>query len=179
MPFGEIEENYTVNFDKRNVELSVLGYRELNDELQSYYIDADKSVSIPVPPLHGVFILKLLSWDDKKLDREKDLKDLYQILIHYWSFAEEEAYENHLDLFDDENFTTEMAAAHILGRHIKITLEKSKVLSNRVIQIIKEQASLIEPPGLMLQKFSSEKDKSIEEVKLLLDEILKGINERS
>ena len=107
LPFGQIEEDYTVNFDERDIELSVLGYSELNKELQNFYLDEDQSISIPVTPLHGIFLLKLLSWDDTKPNRDKDLKDLSQILNNYWAFIEDEAYKNHLDLFDD-NFKTEM-----------------------------------------------------------------------
>lgn len=176
LPFGQIEEDYTVNFDERDIELSVLGYSELNKELQNFYIDEDQSISIPVPPLHGIFLLKLLSWDDTKPNRDKDLKDLNQILNNYWAFIEDEAYKNHLDLFDD-NFKTEIAAARILGRHLKTTIENSEILKTTIIRILEEQASQIKPPSPMLQKFASEKDKPIEEVKLLLDEILKGIQE--
>jgi len=176
LPFGQIEEDYTVNFDKRDLELSVLGYSELNEELQEFYMDEDKSVSIPVPPLHGIFLLKLLSWDDTKPNRNKDLKDLNQILSNYWSFVEDEAYEKHLDLFDDD-FTTEIAAARILGRHLKTTIQKSSTLQKRILRILEEQTNQVDPPGLMLQGFASENDTSIDDVKLLLDEILKGITE--
>ena len=119
LPFGQIEQNYTVNFDERDVGLSVLGYSELSDDLQNFFIDEQQSISVPVPPLHGIFLLKLLSWNDKKPDREKDLIDLNQILSHYWDFIEEEVYEKHLDLFDNNGFTKEMAAANVLGRHLK------------------------------------------------------------
>lgn len=176
LPFGEIEENYTVNFDERSIELSVIGYRELNDELQEYYLDEKQSLFIPVPPLHGIFLLKLLSWDDKKPDREKDLKDIQQILYNYWEFTDDEAYTEHLDLFDD-NFTTEITAARILGRHLKKTLSKSEVLKKRIIQILEQQSSQLDPPGLMLQKFAGDKNRPIEEVKKLLESILKGIND--
>ena len=176
LPFGQIEEDYTVNFDERDLELSVLGYSELNEELQEFYLDEDESVSIPVPPLHGIFLLKLLSWDDTKPDRNKDLRDLNQILSNYWAFVEDEAYEKHLDLFDDD-FTTEIAAARILGRHLKTTIQKSNTLQTNIIRILEEQTEQVDPPGLMLQSFASENDASIEEVKKLLDEILKGIKE--
>ncbi|MBQ21689.1 MAG: hypothetical protein CMD31_13120 [Flavobacteriales bacterium] len=177
LPFGQIEENYTVNFDERELELSVLGYSELNEELQEFYLDEDEAVSIPVPPLHGIFLLKLLSWDDTKPDRNKDLKDLNQILNNYWEFVEDEAYENHLNLFDD-NFTTKIAAARILGRHLRSTIQKSPTLQTNIIRILEEQTNQVDPPGLMLQSFASENDTSIEEVKILLDEILKGIKDR-
>jgi len=176
LPFGQLEENYTVNFDERDIELSVLGYRELNDEAQQFYIDEAESVSIPVSPLHGLFLLKLLAWDEKKPGREKDLGDLNQILNNYWDFVEDEAYEDHQDLFDDD-FEMGKASARILGRHMSKTLNKSAVLRARVQQIIVEQLASTDPPGLMLQKFASDSDKPIDSVKLLLDEILKGIND--
>ena len=158
------------------MELSVLGYRELNTELEEFYLDADHSISIPVPPLHGIFLLKLLSWDDTKPNRDKDLTDLNQILTNYWAFVEDEAYEKHLDLFTD-NFTTEIAAARILGRHLKKTIEKSEVLKASIIRILKEQTLQHDPPSLMLQHFAIQKNKSIEEIKLLLDTVLIGISE--
>lgn len=176
LPFGQIEEDYTVNFDEREIEISVLGYAELNQELQEFYIDEDQSVSVPVSPLHGIFILKLLSWNDKKPGREKDLQDLSQILNTYWEFIEHEAYEKHQDLFDD-NFEMGKAAARILGRHLKSTLNKSEILKQKIYEILKEQSTAVDPPGLMLQKFSQESDKPISTIKSLLDEILTGINE--
>lgn len=176
LPFGQIQEEYTVNFVEREIELSVLGYCELNEELQEFYVSEDDSLSIPVPPLHGIFMLKLLSWDDKKPDREKDLKDMSQILGNYWEFIEEEAYSKHLDLFDD-NFEIKKTAARILGRHLRGTLRKSDVLKKNVIRILEEQSVAVDPPGLMLQKFSNYEDKTIDSIKILLDEILIGINE--
>ena len=176
LPYGQIEENHTVNFDQREISLSVLGFRELNDELEEYYLDEARSLSISVPPLHGIFLLKLLTWDDKKPDREKDLDDLAQILYNYWEFVEEEAYTQHIDLFDD-HFDTEKAAARILGRQLKKTLHGSELLADQVLKIITEQTSFLDPPGLMLQKFSYYRNKPIGYIKAILEEIVKGLSE--
>lgn len=176
LPFGQIEQDYTVNFDDRDIELSVLGFSELNEELEEYFIDEDQSVTIPVPPLHGIFILKLLSWDDKKPDREKDLIDLYQIIDNYWAFVSDEAYEKHLDLFTDD-FEMVNAAARILGRHLKGTLSKSKILRDKVLSILADQSISIDEPGLMMKKFAEQGDITFEKVKQLIDEVIKGIKE--
>lgn len=177
LPFGQIEENFTINFDQREIELLVLGYQEVSEELEEYFIDSNETMSIPVPPIHGLFLLKLLSWDETKPDREKDLNDLSQILNNYWEFVEDEAYVKHLDLFDDELFSIQKASARILGRHLKVTMDKSSVLNERVVRILSEQAQQIMPPGLMLRKFAFENDQTIEKVKMLLEEILKGIED--
>ncbi len=176
LPFGQIEENYTVSFNEREIELFVLGYKELNEELEEFYLDEYNSVSIPVLPIHGLFILKLISWDNSKYARDKDLSDLFQILNNFWEFAENEAYEKHSDLFDD-NFEISKAAARILGRHLKKTLNKSKVLKEQILKILEEQTATAGQPGLLLQKFAGYSDKPIEEIKSLIDEIIKGIIE--
>ncbi len=177
LPFGQIEENYTVNFDERNIELSVLGYREIQEETMTFSIEGPERLSVPVPPLHGLFILKLLSWDNQKPDREKDLQDLYQILKNYWEFVEDEAYEKHTDLFGDD-FDIPLAAARILGRHLKTTTQKSESLERRIVGILKEQSSSIENPGQLLQTFSREANKSLAAIKTLLDKILLGMNDK-
>ena len=82
-----------------------------------------------------------------------------------------------MDLFVDNFTSTEITAARILGRHLKSTIQKSQTLQTNIIRIIEEQTNQVDPPGLMLQSFASENDTSIEEVKKLLDEILKGIKD--
>lgn len=177
LPFGQLEEDHSISFDERGIELSVLGFKELNDELKEFYLDEDNSVSIPVPPLHGLFILKLLSWDDKKPARKKDLSDMNQILHNYWDFVEDEAYRKHQDLLDDDDFQIIVAAARILGRHLKSTLSKSNVLKEKIVEILDKQAKATDSPGPMLKVFAEEKNKSVEEIKTLLDAILTGIKE--
>lgn len=178
LPFGQIEQDYTVNFNEREMALSVLGYREINEELEEIELAfPEQTISIPVPPLHGLFLLKLLSWDDKKSAREKDLKDLNQILNHYWEFVEEEAYEKHTDLFNEDDFRMDVAAARILGRHLHTTLEKSDLLRQKIIQILREQAAQTDPPGPMVGKMARERDQSPDDIKRVMDAVLVGVEE--
>ena len=176
MPFGEIEQDHTVNFDERDIELSVLGLTELIDGIEQVQLDSEGGMSLPVPPLHGIFMLKLLSWDDKKPGREKDLQDLNFILSNYWDIIEDEAYDKHLDLFDDD-FQMEIAAARILGRQLKETLKKSEVLEKRIVQILEREANEQDPPGLMLRSIAGYRDKPITDVQRILIEVLKGIKD--
>ena len=116
-----------------------------------------------------------MSWNDKKPDRKKDLKDLNQILKHYWEFVEDEAYETHLDLFDVANFTTETAAAHILGRHLRNTLSKSEMLKKTITKILEEQTSEEGKTGLMLRTFAIERGQAISEIRPILQAVLHEI----
>lgn len=176
LPYGQMAQHHTVRFQDRNIELSVMGFEELQDALEEHYIDADQSVSIPVSPLHGIFLLKLLSWDDKKPDRRKDLDDMYLILRHYWTFVENEAYEQHTDLFHDD-FDTQRAAARILGRHLSAVLKKSAVLYERITRILAEQSTPADEPGLLLQAWGHLSSKDMDTLLTLLDEIRAGIDD--
>lgn len=176
LPYGGIQNGDYVSLDGGKVELSVLGFQEIEDELEDYVIEEIDSVSIPVPPLHGIFLLKLLSWHDKKPGREKDLQDIDQILRKYWEFVEDEAYEKHQDLFDDE-FEMEMAAARILGRNLRVTLSKSKFLKEKVLNIFQEQSEALDDGGSMIHKLAGYSDQPVSYLKKKLEEILKGIND--
>ncbi|MCR9098923.1 MAG: nucleotidyl transferase AbiEii/AbiGii toxin family protein [bacterium] len=176
LPFGHIEENHTVNFDQRHIELSVLGLREVNTEVEKFYFDENSSISIPMPPLHGLFLLKLLSWNEQKLTREKDLQDINQILESYWDFIEEEAYEQHTDLFNDE-FEIDRAGARILGRHLQVTVNKSKTLRAQVVKILEEQTAQTGTLGPMLKTMALESGRSIDAVRNMLGEVMIGLKE--
>lgn len=177
LPFGQIEQNRHIHFTNQGIELSVLGYREMSEELQFFNVKHEPYFSIPLPPLHGIFILKIISWDDKKPDRKKDLQDMNQILKYYWDFVEEEAYEQHLDLFDDE-FSTQSCAARILGRHLANTLMRSVQLKHRVLQVLKQQTTDIDKPGLMLTTFAEERGKPLDIIQQLLLQVIQGIEEK-
>jgi len=176
LPFGHIEENHAVNFDQRQIELFVLGFREVNTEVEDFYVDKNSSFSIPMPPLHGLFLLKLLAWNEQKLAREKDLQDINQILESYWDVVEEEAYEQHTDLFNDE-FEIGKAGARILGRHLQITVNKSETLRTKVTQILEEQTTQAGTPGPMLKRMAFESNKPIDTVRDILGEVMVGLKE--
>jgi predicted nucleotidyltransferase len=176
LPFGEVAKDEMVQL-KTDMDLSVIGFLELSDELQSISFDETQSLSIQVAPLHGIFMLKLISWDEKRVLRTKDLRDLYQILMNYWDFVEQEAYDQHEDLFGTGNFSWETAGARILGRHLRTTLAKSEKLKTLVIRILEEQVALFDPPGPMLMKFADEKDQPVIEMKEVLDNVIQGIKD--
>lgn len=54
LPFGEIEENYTINFNERYTDLHVLGFREVMEEAVPVHIE-EKIANIPPPSRNGHF----------------------------------------------------------------------------------------------------------------------------
>jgi predicted nucleotidyltransferase len=174
MPYGEIEQDYTVNFTERDITLSVLGFKEVGEYAEDISIK-DAGFSLPTSPVVGLIILKLISWNDKH-SRTKDLEDISLLLKSGWDFYEEEAYENHLDLFDD-NFEMTTAAARIIGRKMKPILKLNKKLYQTIIDILNVAISEKPKAGNTEIILAQNMNKSLEEVQGILSEIKKGIEE--
>lgn len=70
LPFGDIEENDTINFHEREVEMVVLGFKETLEEAETLVLD--EPLVVKVPPLHGMCVLKLIAWSDRPEHRGSD-----------------------------------------------------------------------------------------------------------
>lgn len=66
LPFGQVEENETISFQKRYSDLHVLGFREVLENATN--IPVEHKVA-KVPPLAGMVILKLVAWSDRPEER--------------------------------------------------------------------------------------------------------------
>ncbi len=177
LPYGEIEQDYTVNFDARDISLSVLGFKEVGEQAEEVTIK-EAGFSLPTSPVVGLIILKLVSWSDKQ-DRTKDLEDISLLLNSGWEFYEAEAYEKHLDLFDDDDFEMTTAAARIIGRKMKPILASNKKLYQTIITIL--EAAILEKPKANTTEviLALNMNKSLQEVQRILSEIKKGIKEET
>lgn len=171
LPFGEIEENYTVNFNDRHTDLHVLGFSEVMEEAVQVHIE-EKIANIP--PLPGMVILKLIAWSDRPEERENDLSDILIIIQHYYNLAWEEIVEVHYDTLDKEPFDRLLIAAEVLGRNSRIYLRKSEVISARVTKVVEN--NLQEPvKSAIAREWARKLDKDIEYAYALLNAFYKGI----
>lgn len=114
LPFGEIEEEFTVNFNDRYTDLHVLGFSEVLMDTTKVEIE-ERSVQIPSLP--GMVILKLIAWRDRPEERSSDLYDVLRIIEHYFDLKYEEILEFHHDTFPDKEFDRLKIAARVLGRN--------------------------------------------------------------
>ena len=175
MPYGEVEQDYTVNFNERDISLSVLGFKEVGERIENVEIP-EAGFSLPTTPVVGLIILKLISWNDKQ-DRTKDLEDISLLLKSGWEFYEEEAYERHLDLFDVENFDMTTAAARIIGRKMKPILASNEKLHQTFVAIL--DAAILEKSKANTAEITLALNmkKSLQEVQRILSQIKQGILE--
>lgn len=171
LPFGEIEENYTVNFNERYTDLHVLGFREVMEE--AVQVEIEEKIA-NIPPLPGMVILKLIAWSDRPEERENDLSDILRIIQHYYDLKWDEIVEKHYDTLDKDPFDQLLIAAEVLGRNSRLYLQKSEAISARVLKVL--ETNLDEPSQSDIAKDWARKlDREIEYAFALLGAFQKGI----
>ncbi|MCU4163856.1 hypothetical protein [Carboxylicivirga caseinilyticus] len=173
LPFGEIEEQDTINFNKRYSDLHVLGFTEVLEEAVSIPIE-EKMVNIP--PLPGMIILKLVAWSDRPEERDNDLADILKIIEHYFDLEFDDIVENHNDIFPDDDFDQMKIAAEVLGRKAGVFLNKSETLSQRIHSVLKENLSDASMSAIA-REWSRKLDVEIEYAYSVLESFYKGIFE--
>ncbi len=136
LPYGTIAQKNTVSFTERNVELSTVGMMEVGAHAESF--EVSPGVSVPVSPAHGIVILKLIAWSEKP-GRTKDLDDIASLLNAAWGLYESELYtENaeHSDVFEREDFDTEVAGATVMGRKMNDILLPNPTLKQTLCDMV-------------------------------------------
>ena len=173
VPFGEIRINYN---QVAAIALNEEGLQEVA-EAGLRTIEVAPGHSIKVASLAAVTLLKLISWDDQKDNRGKDAEDINAIIEAYFELHSEEIFDNHNDLFleDDDNYELSTIGAQVLGRHIGDILKGKTRLTQQIQRILTEQTST--ENRLAKRMIKTEKD-NIESKQHYLAMLKKGIEER-
>lgn len=175
LPFGAIEIEGKVMIDGIGLsKIAVNGFREVyKNGLEE--IEFDNSQTFKVCSLPSIVILKLIAYDDRPEIRQKDIQDIRLILNHYFDIETELIYEQHNDLFENDRKLS-IIAARVIGRQIKIILNESKELENRIINILEAEVSDVKKSKIA-ELMVAGTEKSISSSITLLNELLKGIVE--
>ncbi len=158
LPFGEIEEQDTMQFNERYSDLHILGFKEVLEDSEQVQIE-EKIVNIP--PLAGMIILKLIAWSDRPEERENDLSDILRIIEHYFDHNFNEIIESHHDIFGEDEFDQILISAEVLGRKARKILAKSKELESRIIYVL-EQNLKSEFQSTIARDWATKKDWTVE-----------------
>jgi predicted nucleotidyltransferase len=139
LPFGEIEEKFTIQFNERYTDLHVLGFSEVLQESETVQIE-EKSLKIPSLP--GMVILKLIAWSDRPEDRDNDLYDILRIIEYYFDLNFDEIVEHHNDVFPEEDDLDQFKiASRVLGRKAGHFLNISKAINDRILKTINDNVA--------------------------------------
>ena len=175
LPFGEIEENFTINFNERYTDLHVLGFSEVLQNPETVHIE-EKSVQIPSLP--GMVILKLIAWSDRPEERDSDLYDILRIIEYYFDLNFDEIVEHHNDTFpDDDDLDQLKIAARVLGWKASQFLNVSEAIRNRILNTLNDNVSDAKNSAIAKQ-WVSKKEWDLEYAVQILEEFKLGIIEK-
>jgi predicted nucleotidyltransferase len=124
VPFGQIEDAEGRIFwpPEYDIEMSALGFNEAYTH--SVRVQIADGVEVAVSSLAGLFLMKLISWEDRKEGR--DALDLALVMMKYLEAGNaERIYEDgspHADLLEDPQFDYDLTSARLLGRDMKMLL---------------------------------------------------------
>lgn len=126
--------------------------------------------------LPGLVLLKLIAWDDRPEARRDDIRDISDILHHFFDLYDEEIWNNHSDLFEDENDDLRHIAAQVMGREIRKIAQRNDQLYQRIMDIL--DANSVDPrtsgiARIMIDYFNN----TLEDNILIIKHIQKGFTE--
>ncbi|MBX3255713.1 MAG: hypothetical protein KF862_16385 [Chitinophagaceae bacterium] len=177
LPFGAIEdEDSKVTVQGTGyTSVHVPGFKEVYDtDLPE--LELENGHTFKFATLPGIVLLKLLAWDDRPEARRDDIKDISDILHHYFNMHDNEIWENHFDLFDRDDAELIDIAAHVMGRELKKITGSNEKLFKRVEGILQANTAdtTNSPIGkIMIEYFGN----TVAENVALLKRIWQGLTE--
>lgn len=177
LPFGAIEDEdgrvTTNGLGLTNINLQ--GFTEVYEEGLPQ-LDLEGKHQFKFCTLPGIVVLKLIAWDDRPEVRRDDIKDISDILNHFFNMYDNEIYENHNDLFGDESADLKHIAARVMGREMNKIAKRNEKVFSRIKGIL--DANTDDMPNskmgaIMIEYF----DNTVEDNVLLLQQLKQGFTE--
>ncbi len=177
LPFGAIEDEdgkvTTSGLGLTNINLQ--GLTEVYEEGMPQ-LDLEGMHQFKFCTLPGIVLLKLIAWDDRPEIRRDDIKDISDILNHFFNMYDNEIWENHSDLFDNEDTDLKHIAARVMGREMNKIAKRNEKVFNRIKGILNantDDISNSKMGAIMIEYF----DNTVEDNVLLLLQLKQGFTE--
>ena len=177
LPFGAIEDkDGRVTISGMGLtNISLQGFAEVYEEGLPQ-LDLEGMHQFKFCTLPGIVLLKLIAWDDRPEIRRDDIKDISDILNHFFDMYDNEIWDNHSDLFGNEDVDLKHIAARVMGREMNKIAKRNEKVFNRIIDIL--NANTDDMPNskmgaVMIEYFHN----TVEDNVLLLQQIKKGFTE--
>ena len=177
LPFVAIDDGDT-KFTSNGLGLtsiSLQGFTEIyNDGLPT--LDLEGKHQFKFCTLPGIVLLKLIAWDDRPESRRDDIKDISDILNHFFDMNDNEIFENHHDLFEKEEVSLKHIAARVMGREMSKIAKKNELLFSRIVGIL-DSNTLVSQNSEMAKIMVEYYDNTIDDNVQLLKHLRQGFSE--
>lgn len=175
VPFGEIAKADKNIYwpPEEDIAMSILGFTEVAKNTLTVTIDDE--FAIKVASLPGIFILKLVAFNDRKLLNNKDADDMAFIISNYLEINIIRATKEHYDIYEVENHSIFTAGATLLGRDIKQMLQTDRETIESFSKILETDLTLKEESTLINQMIETNKSLKYEETLEALQSLLQEL----
>jgi predicted nucleotidyltransferase len=177
LPFGAIDDE-DAKFNSNGLgstSISLQGFSEIyNDGLPT--LDLEGKHQFKFCTLPGIVLLKLIAWDDRPESRRDDIKDISDILNHFFDMNDDEIFENHHDLFEKEEASLKHIAARVMGREMSKIAKKNELLFSRIVDIL-DSNTLVSQNSDMAKIMVEYYDNTIDDNVQLLKHLRQGFTE--
>ena len=177
LPFGAIDDE-DAKFNSNGLgstSISLQGFSEIyNDGLPT--LDLEGKHQFKFCTLPGIVLLKLIAWDDRPESRRDDIKDISDILNHFFDMNDNEIFENHHDLFEKEEASLKHIAARVMGREMSKIAKKNELLFSRIVGIL-DSNTLVSQNSEMAKIMVEYYDNTIDDNVQLLKYLRQGFTE--
>jgi predicted nucleotidyltransferase len=177
LPFGAIEdEDARVTIQGTGyTSVHVPGFKEVYD-IGLPELELEDGHIFKFSTLPGIVLLKLLAWDDRPEVRRDDIKDISDILNHFFDMHDKEIWNSHHDLFVDAEADLKHIAARVMGRELNKIVTGNEKLFNRIAGILNantEDVANSRMAGIMIEYFDNTLADNVE----LLKQLKQGFTE--
>ncbi len=165
VPYGEIMgENDKIYWPPdQSIAMSVLGFHEAQKETIS--ITLDEKIEFEVVNLVGIFLLKIVAWNDRNHKGNKDADDLLFILKNYLNINDQRAATEHYEeVYEIDNYTELKASASILGIDLKELVKDNPKLIDFLINTLNLDLEKKEASKLLNQMMETHKGSKFDEL---------------
>lgn len=141
LPFGGIEIDSSVQLHATGMaSIQVNGFQEVY-QAGTATMTMKTGHEFKVATLPAIVLLKMIAFDDRPERRQKDAKDIANIVEHFFDLQSEFIYTEHSDIFQLEDelikqLTLQDIAATVMGREIAKIIDVNIVLGKRIIKML-------------------------------------------
>ncbi|RYE15391.1 MAG: hypothetical protein EOP45_18530 [Sphingobacteriaceae bacterium] len=175
LPFGEIEIDEEIKLEGIGLaNIKVNGFMEVYQS-GTEQVQIETGHHFKIATLPAIALLKFIAFDDRPEHRLKDARDIANILMHFFDLQTELIYEQHSDLFGEEDLNLEEIAAIVIGREIRKIIGHNEKLLIRFQGIV---TGLLErqEDSAFIRNVVSETGSTVVHALLLLKGLLTGLN---
>ncbi|MBU2320692.1 MAG: nucleotidyl transferase AbiEii/AbiGii toxin family protein [Gammaproteobacteria bacterium] len=140
IPFGAIADKIgEIQWPPEHaVTMSVTGFQEALDH--AVLVDIGQGVSVRVASLAGLVLLKLMAWQERRLETNKDVTDFLTILTEYPNVEFDRLYDDFIPA-EKLNYDIERQGAFLLGYDLNMLLSHPNTNSKTLSQLVELQTS--------------------------------------